>query len=187
VPVNPFADVASSDWFYDDVMFVNHNGLMTGTGATTFGPNSQLTRAMIVTILHRIEGIPTPDTGAAAFDDVVDHGAWYHDAVRWAAANGIVTGFGDGRFGPGDNVTRQDLAVILMRYAEFAGHSPPAARASVAWGDDAHIAGYAKEAVDALFRAEVINGRDPGRFDPRGLATRAEVAAMLHRFMKTLG
>ena len=185
---NPFTDISPSDWFYDDVMYVYANGLMNGMTATTFEPLTQLTRAMIVTILFRHAG--TPDYTLSAdpyplFSDVVE-GSWYSDAVLWAQVNGIVQGYGDGLFGPLDYITRQDLAVILMRYAELVGFDLPEVRDYQGFDDGADIAGYAMEAVEALYCAGVINGRDSGVFDPKGNATRAEVAAMLHRFLEMI-
>jgi hypothetical protein len=181
---NPFTDVKASDWFFDDVAYVYINGLMTGTSTNPmlFSPNMPLTRGMIVTILYRRAGSSDVSDLPNPFDDVPGD-IWYADAVKWAVANGIVVGYGNGKYGANDNVTRQDLAVILHRYAYYAGISLPMAREYRSFLDDADIANYAKEAIEAFFRAAVINGYPDGGVHPKGEATRAEVAAMLHRFL----
>jgi len=180
---NPFEDISEGSWCYDDVMYVYHNGLMTGTSATPmlFSPLQDLNRAMIVTILYRYENEPGVDGLDNPFDDVIMD-TWYTDAVIWAAANGIVLGY-EGMFDPLGNITRQDLAAILVRYADFKEAELPSVRAYQGFDDDEAIAEYAKDAVVACFEAGVINGKDGNIFDPRGNATRAEAAAMLHRFL----
>ena len=115
----PFADVSGSDWFYNDVRYVYEKGIMDGTGADRFSPNAPLTRAMIVTILYRMAGSPSV-SGSSDFTDVAA-GKWFAKAVAWAAANGIVNGYGSGLFGPNDPVTREQLAAILYRYAVYGG------------------------------------------------------------------
>jgi len=136
---------------------------------------------MVVTVLWRAAANAESGAGAA-FSDVAQ-GAWYHDAVAWAAGSGIVTGYGDGRFGPGDNITRQDLTVLLTRYADFMGIDTRAIREYEIFIDNDAVAAYASEAVERAFRAGIINGRGNGVFDPSGRATRAEFAAMLKRFI----
>ena len=117
---NPFADVKSSDWFYDAVRYVSQSSLMSGTSSTTFAPKSNMTRAMIVTVLYRLEGKPT-FTGTNSFTDV-ESGQWYTDAVVWASTNKLVTGYGSGLFGTTDSVTREQLAAILCNYAKYKGY-----------------------------------------------------------------
>ena len=117
--VSPFGDVQSTDWYYDEVQYVYENGLMSGTSATTFSPDATTTRGMIVTILHRLEGTPAVST-SGTFADVAA-GQYYTDAVEWASANGIVGGYGNGRFGPNDPITREQLAAMMYRYADFLG------------------------------------------------------------------
>jgi hypothetical protein len=117
------------------------------------------------------------------FSDV-DAGEWYTDGITWAAANGIVLGYGDGTCGPEDNVTREQLAAILNRYAKFRNLSLPETRDYTGFNDDRNISAYARDSVARLFKAEIINGKPNGVFDPRGDATRAEIAAMLHRFIE---
>jgi hypothetical protein len=179
---NPFRDVLESDWFYDDVVYVLANGLMNGTSATEFEPRSHMTRAMLVTVLHRLEGSPAPG-GGGSFDDVAS-GQWYSDAVAWASEIGVVNGVGGGRFAPNVEISRQDLAVILTRYADAAGKQFPVTLQYVTFADENSIADYAKNAVQTLYTGGIVNGKQDNAFDPRGSATRAEVAAMLHRFIE---
>ncbi|MDR1131789.1 MAG: S-layer homology domain-containing protein [Oscillospiraceae bacterium] len=181
---NPFIDVKEADWFYGDVAYVHTNGVMNGTSANTFSPGLSVTRGMLVTVLYRAAGSPGT-SGAAPFTDVAAD-KYYAGAVAWAAANGLVTGIGGDQFAPEAPVTRQDLAVILLRRAEKDGLALPAVRGSAAFGDEAAVASYAKAAVEALYRAGIINGRPGGSFDPKGGATRAETAALLHRFLEAL-
>ena len=180
---NPFADVSANAWYHDAVVFVYSRGLMSGTHTNPmqFSPNAPLTRGMVVTVLHRYLGSPNANT-ANPFSDIANE-TWYTDAVRWAAENNIVSGFGDGRFGASDNITRQDMAVILARFADFAEMQLPQTRNPVTFNDNANIAPYATQAVETLFRAEVINGRPNNVFDPTGNASRAEFAAMLMNFL----
>jgi len=181
---NPFIDIKDSNWFYDDVLYAYYNGLMLGASANTFEPNAALTRAMVVTILYRLAGSPDIDRQELSpFADVTDMNSWYYNAVVWAAGNSIVTGYA-GKFSPNDSITRQDLSVILYRYADFAGLNLPSALSYAGFDDVSLIAAYAKNAVEALFNAGVINGRTGNTFDPLGNATRAEAAAMLHRFIE---
>ena len=177
---NPFTDVHEGDWFFSSVRFAHQNNLFGGTSATTFSPNMTMTRGMMVTVLHRMAG--TPQTGSAAFADVADN-VWYANAVNWAAANGIVSGFGDGRFGPGDDITREQMASILYRYAAYVILELPQTRIG-AFNDEAQIGDWALHTVNAMFNAGVISGRGDGYFVPQGSATRAEVAALLRNFME---
>jgi uncharacterized repeat protein (TIGR02543 family) len=187
-PVNPFTDVRGTDWFFDAVVYVNHYGLMIGTSTDPmlFSPNLTLTRGMVVTVLYRIEGSPDVSGLANPFNDLID-GAWYADAVKWAYHNGIVSGYGGGKFGPNDDITRQDMAVMLNNYANFAGKELPKIRGYPGFLDEADIANYAKEAVERFFMAAIINGKPGNVFDPRGQATRAEFATMLMNFAETIG
>jgi len=180
--INPFTDVNESDWFFNSVRFAHQNNLFSGTSATTFSPNMTMTRGMMVTVLHRMAGSPEP--GNAVFTDV-EPNRWYTDGVNWAAANGIVVGYGDGRFGPSDDITREQMAVILNNYARFMGIELPSVRTGT-FADDAAISSWAREAVNAMFEAEILSGRGGDIFGPRATATRAEVASMLRNFLKTV-
>ena len=180
---NPFADVAETDWFYGDVEFVSIRGLMTGTGRAAFEPKITLSRAMIVTILYRQAGEPNVRDLSNPFDDVPE-GLWFSDAVKWAYANKVVNGTGATTFDPEEPIKRQDLATILFRCNnEIMRLDLPARKVYAGFVDDGLISEYAKAAVKTFYEAEIINGKSAEVFDPRGTATRAEAAAMLHRLL----
>jgi len=183
--VLPFEDVAENAWYSDAVKYVYSNNLMAGTSTDPmlFSPSLQTTRGMIVTILYRYAGSPDVSGLANPFNDL-KVGSWYYDAVIWAAVNGIVSGYGDGKFGPDDNITREQLAAILSNYADKAELSLSSLRDYTGFSDDAAIGGYAKQAVEHLYMAGIIDGKPDGSFDPKGSATRAEVATMLMRFIE---
>ena len=177
-----FDDVSRSDWFYDDVRYVYENGIMDGTGAYRFAPNAQLTRAMIVTILYRMDGSPAV-SGASVFTDA-DSGMWYGKAVAWAAANGIVNGYGSGRFGPNDPVTREQLAAILYRYTAYRKASAASNGDNLAsFSDLGTVSGYALESMNWAVGAGLLKGAN-GKLDPKANATRAQVAAIIHRYLE---
>ena len=175
-----FSDVDADDWFAESAVYVRDNGVMNGTSDTTFNPNGTTSRGQIAAILYRAAGSPAV-SGAADFPDVTA-GAYYADAASWAAANGIVTGYSDGTFGPGDPITRQQLTAILWRYA-----GSPAAESGTDYADESTIASYAVTAVDWARDTGVITGRDGNVFDPNGRATRAQAAVILHRYLELLG
>ena len=177
-----FDDVSRSDWFYDDVRYVYENGIMDGTGAYRFAPNAQLTRAMIVTILYRMAGSPAM-SGASDFKDV-DSNKWFAKAVAWAAANGIVNGYGSGRFGPNDPVTREQLAAILYRYTAYRNASTASNGDNLAsFSDLGTVSGYALESMNWAVGAGLLKGAN-GKLDPKANATRAQVAAIIHRYLE---
>lgn len=178
----PFTDVKMGDWFYKDVLYMWANSLMNGTEETLFSPNGLVTRGMVVTVLYRMEGAPDVSGSTNPFDDVAS-GVYYTDAIKWGAEHDIIRGYGDGRFGPGDNVTREQLATILFRYQQYADNIPPDIAESREFADRSNISDYAKEAVNKLVMQGIINGKPDNKFDPKGNATRAEFAAMLHRFL----
>ncbi|MDR1329825.1 MAG: S-layer homology domain-containing protein [Oscillospiraceae bacterium] len=179
--VNPFIDVAAGDWFYADVEYSYTNGLMTGSAPNMFSPETPLSRAMLVTVLHRLSGTPASAAGTVFSD--VPAGQWYSNAIAWASENGLVTGTGGDEFSPETELTRQDMAVLFTRYASFCGKTLPPIREADTFTDEAEIAGYAKQAVADFNRAGLIGGVD-GAFDPRGIATRAQLAVMLHRYIE---
>ena len=177
-----FDDVSRSDWFYDDVRYVYENGIMDGTGTYRFAPNAQLTRAMIVTILYRMDGSPAM-SGASDFKDV-DSNKWFAKAVAWAAANGIVNGYGSGRFGPNDPVTREQLAAILYRYTAYRKASAASNGDNLAsFSDLGTVSGYALESMNWAVGAGLLKGAN-GKLDPKANATRAQVAAIIHRYLE---
>jgi len=183
---HPFGDILEGDWFYDDVVYMSTHRLMNGTSGSEFGPNTTITRAMAVTVLYRMAGSPDAATMPNPLSDVPG-GAYFTDAVKWATANDIILGYPDGSFGPNDNISRQDLATILARYGSFAGISLTTTGGYPGFEDDANISGYAREAIEALVKSGVIEGKPGGIVDPRGDASRAEFAAMMHRFLLMLG
>ena len=182
-PKLPFTDVSTSDWFYSDVMFVYENGLFSGTDSRSFSPNASMTRAMLVTVLYRLEGEPV-GTGSSSFSDVRS-GSYYEKAVAWAAANGIVTGTGSTSFSPDAKVTREQLAAILYRYAQYKKLDTDAGAKLDSFSDAGNVSGYASEALSWAVSEGLINGAS-GRLTPKGDATRAQVAAILHRFVENV-
>ena len=179
----PFTDVSTSDWFYDDVAFVYKNGLFSGTDSRSFSPNASMTRAMLVTVLYRLEGEPTV-TGRSSFTDVRS-GAYYEKSVIWAAANGIVTGTDSTSFSPDAKVTREQLAAILYRYAQYRKLATDASAKLNSFTDADSVSAYASEALGWAVSEGLINGAS-GKLMPKGDATRAQVAAILHRFVKNV-
>ena len=178
----PFADVAEGAWYYDAVSYVYANGLMDGVSASEFAPDTTLTRAMLVTILWRMEGEPVVNY-LMPFTDV-DGGAWYAEAVRWAASEGIVTGVSDTSFAPNAEITREQLAAILWRYAKYKGYDVSIGESTniLSYTDFDEIGEYAIPALQWAGGEGIISGRGGGILDPRGTASRAEAAAMLQRF-----
>lgn len=184
--VNPsFTDGKETDWFYEDVMFVYKKGLMTGTSATTFAPNGTATRAQLAAVFYHMEGRPEVE-GRSSFPDVA-HGpgaAWYCDAVTWAEKNGIVKGYKDGTFGPGNPITREQLAVVFYHYAQHRGYDVTAAGNIDRFADKDKVSAWAQKALAWAVDCGIMNGTGDTLLSPRGTATRAQLAAMLHRFIE---
>ena len=183
----PFGDVDDGDWFADAVRFVYENGMMNGVSETDFAPHAATSRSMIVTILYRLEGEPVVDY-AMDFTDVAGD-AYYAEAVRWAASEGIVGGYGGGLFGSDDAVTREQLAVILYRYAVYKGYDVSIGEDTniLSYADFADLSEYAIPAMQWACGAGVITGVTDATLVPQGEATRAQVAAMLMRFCEAIG
>ena len=179
---NPFTDVSEKDWFYGDVMFVYENGLMLGTSKTLFSPHGTATRGMMATILWRMEGSPVPK-GKNSFTDV-EAGKWYADAITWTAENGIFAGYGKDKFGPDDPITREQLAAIFYRYADYKGYDLTVKGNLDTFKDADKITDYAKTAMQWAVGSGLVKGKSGNLLDPQGTATRAEIAAMLHRFIE---
>lgn len=180
----PFADVPAGSWYYDSVAYVYENGMMAGTGSSQFSPNMTTSRAMIVTILYRLEGSPAA-AQPSAFTDVAA-GQWYTDGVAWANANGIVTGYDNGKFGPNDTITREQMAAILYRYAAFKGYDVSGRADLSGFADAGRVAAYAADSVRWAVKSGLISGVTPTTLEPGGSATRAQAAAILTRFCKSL-
>lgn len=178
---NPFEDVRETDWYYHNVEYACANNLFSGTSNTTFSPNTLMTRGMLVTVLGRMSG--TDMSGyTSSFDDVSD-AAYYAKYTEWARDKGIVSGIGGNSFAPDAIITRQDMAVMLARYASAMQLEAHTTNAGAAFADAGSISDYARNAAKAMQEAGIISGKPGGIFDPKAGATRAEVSAMLHRFM----
>ncbi len=181
-PMAAYSDLSLNGWYHDGVHFVLADGLMNGMGNGKFAPNGDTSRGMIVTILYRLEGKPDVSGRANPFEDVAD-GTWYNDAVIWAAENKIVEGYGDGHFDPTGNITREQLAVILYRYAKSKGESFTGTwMFQMDYPDASDISRWADEAMRWCVTCEIINGKD-GKLVPGGNASRAEAATMLMRYL----
>jgi len=178
-----FTDVATSSWYYSAVKYMQDKGLMAGTSTTTFSPDMTTTRAMIVTILYRMENEPAAT--ASTFPDVAA-GQWYSNAVAWAAANGIVSGYDNGNFGPEDIITREQMAAILFRYASFKGYDVTKTANLSAYGDGTQVSEYAQSSMQWANGAGLIIGTDTNLLLPTGSATRAQVASILMRFLENI-
>ena len=186
VPVEmPFVDVAENAWYYSSVAYAYSNGLMQGTAADKFSPDVTTTRAMIVTILYNLEGKPAAST--SKFEDVAA-GAWYAAPVAWAAEKGIVTGYDADTFGPQDAITREQLATILYRYAQFKGYDTDAKKsdAFLAFKDADTISAYSYEAMQWAVETGLINGMTADTLAPAGNATRAQAAKILMMFCQNI-
>lgn len=183
-PVAAFVDVADSDWYADAVQYVFANGLMAGTSDTTFSPNATTTRAMIVTILYRLEGTPAV-TGTTAFTDVAA-GQYYADAVAWAAQNGIVSGTSATTFSPDGVITREQMAAILYRYAQYKGYDVTAKADLSMFTDATQVSTYATDAMAWANASGLISGTSATTLSPAGSATRAQVATILMRFCENI-
>ena len=182
IVVNPFTDVSKKDWFYNDAMFVYKNGLMLGTSKTLFSPHGTVTRGMMATILWRMEGSLAPK-GENSFTDV-EAGRWYADAITWTAENGIFAGYNKDKFGPDDPITREQLTAIFYRYADYKGYKLTVTGNLDKFEDADKITDYAKTVMQWAVGNGLIKGKSETLLDPQGTATRAEIAAMLHRFVE---
>lgn len=186
--VNPYTDVNETDWFYEAVKYTSVNGLMNGMGKDTFEPQTEMTRAMLVTVLYRAEGNPDVSGLENPFKDVDE--SWYTDAVCWAAANQIVNGVSDGVFAPDDPVTREQMVTILYRYTDYKGKVSEARADLDGFPDADQVRSYAKEAMSWAVAEEIIQGSAEGGKTyilPASSATRAEIATVLMRFVEKFG
>ena len=178
-----FKDVSPNDWFYSSVMYVNKNGLMTGLNETEFGPVQSLARAQFAMILYRMNGSPAVNY-TNKFKDV-SAGIWYTDPIMWASNKGVVTGYSNGNFGPGDNINREQMAVMMYRYAKSQGYDVSASVALGNYKDGANVSGFAKQAMQWCVAEGIITGKYNGtQLDPQGNAIRAECATIIRRFVE---
>ena len=179
---NPFTDVKESDWFYKTVEYVNKNGIINGMTEDTFAPTTQLTRAMLVTILYRVEGSPRIESDSK-FGDVKDSD-WYGAPIIWAAENEIVNGVSDTEFAPNNAITREQIAAIMYRYAKAKGYDVTQGGMAVREFEDYEtISSWAKEAMQWAVNAKLINGKTATTVNPLDNATRAEAATIIMRFI----
>ena len=178
---NTFEDVKSSDWYYESVKYVYQNNLMQGT-EKGFEPMSEMTRAMLVTVLFRMDS-EKEETAKNVFGDVAED-SWYFDSVSWAAKNNIVSGVLENTFAPDESVTREQMAVIIYRYALYKGYDVKQGNAPLSYEDKDSISTWASDAVIWANNAGIINGTGDGKISPKDSATRSQVAAILMRFCK---
>ncbi|MEQ2454920.1 S-layer homology domain-containing protein [Flavonifractor hominis] len=179
-----FTDVAAGQWYYEAVEYVSDNGIMNGIGGNLFAPTQYVTRAMVAQVLYNMEGRPAVTTSAGFTD--VSSSDWYASAVNWAAATGLVDGYGNGRFGGNDNVTREQMVVILYRYAQYKGYDTTASTSLAGYADAASASSWATEGLSWGVGAGVINGKSSTQLDPLGTATRAEIAQIMMNFCENI-
>lgn len=179
-----FTDVTEKDWFYDDVQYVYGKDLMKGVSESEFGAKASTTRGMIVTVLYRLDGSPEV-SGAHGFTDVAE-GSYFEKAITWAVQNGIAVGYGDGKFCPNQNITREQLAAILFRFAEYKGIDVTEEGSLAVFADGSTASAYAVSALRWAVAKGLVYGQDGNILNPRGEATRAQVAAVLHRFVANI-
>ena len=183
VPQTTFADVPASAWYYNAVEYVYENGLMSGVSGGRFAPDDTLTRAMLVQTLYAMEGRPA--TASAGFADVAS-GDWYASAVNWAAANGVVSGVSETGFGPNNALTREQLALILYRFAQYKGYDVTGTSDLTAYADGSSVSGWAAEAMSWAVDAGLISGVGGNQIAPTGTASRAQVAQILMNFCENV-
>ena len=185
--VNLFTDVSADAWYYDAVGYVSENGLMNGYGTNLFGPNDDLTRSQLAQILYNLEGRPSleGENLGYPFADVPGD-AWFADAVYWARLHGIVTGYSDEQFGAADSLTREQLAVMLWRYAQYKGYDTDTSGSLAAFHDRSKVASWSKDAVTWAVKHGLITGTGDGSLSPQGTATRAQIATILMRFCQNI-
>ena len=182
--IEDFTDIGSH-WAREDIAFVINRGLFVGTSATTFSPNADMTRGMFVTVIGRLANADIGNYKESSFADVKKD-IYYMGYIEWASKNGIVNGIGDNKFDPDRPITREQMAVIIQNYAKAMGFTLPEVHAANSFADDMNISSYAKDAVKQMQMAGIIKGKSDNLFDPQGTATRAEISAVLHRFIELM-
>lgn len=182
----PYQDVNFTDWYYDAVDYAYRNGIMTGIDPITFAPNDPLARAQFAVVLHRLNGEPDMDYTARFHD--VEEGIWYTDAILWAADTGVVTGYSNGNFGPGDHINREQMVLMMYRYAEYKGYDISVRADFSSYQDAANVSDFAREAMQWAVGEKIITGKyNETRLDPQGETSRAECATIMMRFMEKYG
>ena len=180
-----FSDVSENEWYTASVSFVSSRGLFKGTGSGIFSPQGRMTRGMFVTVLGRLAGIDESQFSGSSFNDVSDN-AWYASSVEWTAINNIVSGYNGGLFGPDDDISREQMTIFLYRYAKWSGYDVSAGSNNInviRFTDAGNISDWAVESVNWAAGIGLINGKPGNIIDPKGKATRAEVATIIHRFV----
>ena len=180
----PFLDVTANDWFYNAVKYVYQHKTMSGTTSTTFAPDQKLTRGMIVTMLYNMENHPSV-TGTSKFSDVQNKNVYFYNAVVWASNNNVVSGYANGKFGPDDNITREQLATILYNYCRYKGKYKTVNADYSKFTDSNKISDFAKWGMNWAVGNKIVNGSN-GKLNPQGTATRAEAAAMISNYCNTI-
>ena len=179
----PYQDVGKDAWYYGSVQYAYENGIMTGVNATTFAPGESLARAQFAVILHRMNGEPAVPYSARFHD--VGEGIWYTDAILWAADTSVVTGYSNGNFGPGDKINREQMALMMYRYAAYKGYDTSARADFGGYQDAANVSDFAKEAMQWAVGEQIITGKyNETQLDSQGNASRAECATIMMRFME---
>lgn len=181
-PQKGFADVAQDAWYKEYVDYAAEHGIFNGTSASTFSPDANITRAQFVQVLANLENVDTSDRKVTAGFTDVPSGKWYTAAVKWASENGIVNGMGEGIFAPDNNITREQMCVMLINYTTFKGISLDKAEAKTVFADDREISSWAKAAVYTCQQADIVSGKGENIFDPKGTGTRAEAATIFTEF-----
>ena len=176
----PFDDVNENDWFYNAVKYTYCNKIMSGLNGNTFSPNTKVTRGMLVTILYNLEGHPSI-TGTSKFADVQNKNIYFYNAVVWASNNNVVSGYANGKFGPDDNITREQLATILYNYCRYKGKYKTVHADYSKFTDNNKISDFAKWGMNWAVGNQIVNGSN-GKLNPQGTATRAEAAAMISNY-----
>lgn len=182
-PELQFIDVPGDHWANEYITFLAEKGLVNGIGDSVFAPANTVTRAAFVTILGRLAGVDISQYNTTEFTDV-EPDSWYGPYISWASQNGIVNGYGERKFGPGDNITREQMAVLIMRYVAFAGLTLPSVNEGEEFADGDQISEYAVDAAVLAQKAGIITGKPGGVFDPKGTALRAEISAVIYRLIK---
>jgi len=182
-PALSFTDVKEADWFSEYVKYVCEKGLMVGTAENRFSPNLITSRSMLVSILYRLAG--SPSVSASSFRDVAA-GQWYTSGIAWASANGIASGYGNGLFGPSDSLTREQLAVILYNYAKYKGYAVTATKGLSSFTDQGRVSPWAKTAMEWAVGSNLLFGKGNNTLAPADVATRAEMAALIQRFIENV-
>ena len=180
----PFADVKKGSWYYNAVQFAYNRKIMSGTSSKNFSPDVKISRGMIVTMLHNMENRPYV-AGTSKFSDVKNTSDYYYVAVKWASKNNIVSGYSNGKFGPNDLITREQLAVILNNYCKYKGKYKAVHADFTKFKDSNKISSYAKWGMNWAIGNKIINGSN-GKLNPQGTATRAEAAAMLSNYCNVI-